>query len=55
MDGSVRLVGSEDEREGTVEVCFNSLWGLVSADAYWDDLDAQVVCRELNLTDGEFN
>ena len=41
--------------EGTVEVCFDNLWGLVSADAYWDDKDAQVVCTSLNLTNSEFN
>ena len=29
-NGDVRLVGGEYENEGTVEVCYNNLWGQIS-------------------------
>ena len=48
-DGDVRLVGSEYNNEGTVEVCFNNLWGLVS-DVGWNNTDALVVCNQLGYT-----
>ena len=48
MEGEVRLVGGETDSEGTIEVCLNSVWGLIT-DAGWDQNDAHVVCRQLNL------
>ena len=52
VEGEVRLVGGETDSEGTIEVCLNSVWGLIT-DAGWDQNDAHVVCRQLNLpTDG---
>lgn len=48
-DGKVRLTGGGSSNEGTVEVCADSLWGLVS-DAGWDQNDAKVVCKQLNLS-----
>lgn len=54
-DGDVRLVGGSNSQEGTVEICFNNIWGMVS-DLNWGDLDALVVCRQLYLgTDGELS
>lgn len=51
-DGDVRLVGGNNDHEGTVEICYNSIWGMVS-DLNWGASDARVVCRQLNLgTDG---
>ena len=47
-DGEMRLIGGESSNEGTIELCHNSLWGLIS-DAGWDEADAKVVCRQLNL------
>ena len=44
--GDVRLVGGSVESEGSVEICFMSLWGLISA-TNWLDINAEVVCREL--------
>ena len=48
MEGEVRLVGGDTDSEGTIEVCTNSVWGLIT-DAGWDENDAHVVCRQLNL------
>ena len=45
-DGDVRLSGGLTENEGTVEVCFNNLWGLV-AQSEWSTSDAEVTCRQL--------
>ena len=45
-NGDVRLVGGSGDYEGTVEVCFNNLWGLVS-ESGWTTTDAQVVCAQL--------
>ena len=51
VDGEVRLVGGENEREGRVEICYNRVWGTV-CDNGWDDVDANVVCRELGYGQG---
>ena len=46
-DGDVRLVSTSQEVvKGRVEVCMNKTWGTICRD-YWDDKDAQVVCRQL--------
>ena len=42
MDGS-------SGNEGTIEICHNKLWGLIT-DAGWDNKDAVVICRQLNLS-----
>ena len=47
-DGSIRLTGGEMPSEGTVEICYRSMWGLI-VNAGWTDEDASVVCRELGL------
>ena len=45
-DGEVRLSGGQTENEGTVEICFDNLWGLV-AETEWSISDAGVTCRQL--------
>ena len=43
-NGAVRL--DSFGNEGTVEVCFDSIWGLVS-ESGWTIEDARFVCRQL--------
>ena len=48
-DEEIRLVGSGDSsKEGIVEICFGTLWGIIS-DNSWSDENAQVICSQLNF------
>ena len=48
-EGTTRLVGGREDTEGTVEICYFNLWGLVSVFG-WNDADASVVCYELGYS-----
>ena len=50
----MRLVGGGFPNEGTVETCFNNIWGQIS-DHGWTDGDAKVVCNQLGFPDGSKN
>ena len=45
-NGDIRLVGGNLTNEGTIEVCFDNLWGLID-ETGWTSKDAEVVCRQL--------
>ena len=48
-EGDVRLIDGPSDIEGTLEICHDDLWGLIS-DSGWSDSDAEVVCRELGYS-----
>lgn len=55
-DGTVRLSPDGPNRnEGHVEICYKSIWGGVY-DRDWSNLDAAVVCSQLNFDrSGDYN
>ena len=51
-EGDVRLVDSNIEGSGRVEVCLSHEW-MVVGDGTWGVEEARVICRQLGLpTDG---
>ena len=53
-EGKIRLLGGQNNTEGTIELCLDGAWGSV-CDRYWGPKDAEVVCRQLGFaTQGSF-
>ena len=48
-DGDVRLTGGSTSKEGTVEICYDDIWGLVSQSG-WNNNAATVVCKQLGYS-----
>ena len=54
VNGDVKLLGGKYSNEGTVLVCYNNLWGLISDDG-WSNGDAEVVCNKLGHHGGSMS
>ena len=48
-DSDIRLMGGKSPLEGRVEICQNNTYSTV-CDDLWDELEARVVCRQLDYT-----
>lgn len=48
MDYEIILFGGATDSEGLVGVCINNTYVTI-CDDFWDERDAQVVCRQLSL------
>ena len=48
-NGDVRLTGGHSDSDGTVEVCYNKIWGLIEVSG-WGKNDAIVICRQLGFS-----
>lgn len=50
-DWDIKLVSSNVSTQGTVQVCYQGVWGTISDDN-WGTNDARVICRQLGFYDG---
>ena len=47
-NGDIRLTGGLSDSDGTVEVCYSNIWGLIEV-SEWGENDAIVICRQLGF------
>lgn len=47
-EGQVRLVGGRHTYEGYVQICLDDVWTLVARNG-WENTDAKIVCKQLNV------
>ena len=53
-NGDIRLTGGLSDSDGTVEVCYSNIWGLIEVSG-WKESDAIVICRQLGFsTSGKY-
>ena len=52
IDADLRLVGGHLPSDGRVEVCVSEEWNRVCDNNDWSEMDAQVVCRQLDYQNG---
>lgn len=50
VNGQVRLTGGRSRFEGRVEICVGGQWGTFCEDRFWDNVDAQVICRQIGYS-----
>ncbi len=56
INGDVRLMDNSNEHSGRVEYCVGGFWRSLCADErfhFWNDGNAQVVCRQLGYENVE--
>ena len=47
INGALRLVGGETNREGDVQICQEGVWGYICGNE-WNSEEAKVICRQLS-------
>ena len=47
--GDIRITGGIPQRTGRVEICYQGVWASICNSGHWNQIDATVVCRQLEL------
>lgn len=48
-DGDMRLIDGVTEYDGVVEICRNNVWGLITLDANFSQIEAGEICNQLDM------
>ena len=51
-EGDVRLVGSQVNEQGAVEIYTRLGWSSICPDEEWTDADAEIICQRLGYDSG---